>query len=393
LKIRYFFFQIFLLSYLHSADVIGNGVFEQGEIVKFEKCDKYKWCSIENTPFYAKGQFFEPMKNGFYRKRTQKKTFLYVKNSDLLKNNSKKSFLKTPEDRLKKSEIQKIKKNIKYGYTRVSLLDFKKKTQKKVLASSVIKKEKKIVVKKKVIKQETVKKDIVKKEVVKQETVKKDIVKIEVVKQEAVMKGTVMKNIVQKKVAKQEIMMEEIVMEEFMIQEFIMPQLPQKKDLFLYLSLGQSTIDSDFDSSSRNISLDKNGIYIDLGVGYRFRDIIFSTLSYQRATFNEVNIDNLYASLNYQFRKIPLKPYVGVLIGLSRLEWSKYPISGTNVNNNESTTFLEGLQLGFEYSFSDQWSTFGEYQILINKHNTKILDDNLKIAFQNNLNIGVYYKF
>ena len=131
MKIRYFFFQIFLLSYLHGADVIGNGVFEQGEIVKFEKCDKYKWCSIENTPFYAKGQFFEPMKNGFYRKRTQKKTFLYVKNSNFLKNKSKKSFLKTPEDRLKKSEIQKIKKNIKYGYTRVSFPEFKKKAQKK----------------------------------------------------------------------------------------------------------------------------------------------------------------------------------------------------------------------------------------------------------------------
>jgi hypothetical protein len=358
LKIRYFFFQIFLLSYLHSADVIGNGVFEQGEIVKFEKCDKYKWCSIENTPFYAKGQFFEPMKNGFYRKKTQKKTFLYVKNSDFLKNKSKESFLKIHEDRLKKSEIQKIKKNIKYGYTRVSFPDFKKKAQKKVLVSRVTKKQKKIVVK-----QDTVKKDIVKKEVVKQDTV--------------------MKNIVKKKVVKQEIMME----------EFIMPQLPQEKDLFVYLSLGLSTIDSDFDSSSRNIYLDKNGINIDLGVGYRFRDIMFSTLSYQRAIFNEVNIDNLYVSLNYQFREIPLKPYVGVLIGLSRLVWSKYPVSGTNVNDNESITLLGGVQLGIEYSFSDYWSIFGEYQILINKQNTKILDDNLKITFQNNLNIGVYYKF
>jgi hypothetical protein len=323
LKIRYFFFQIFLLSYLHGADVIGNGVFEQGEIVKFEKCDKYKWCSIENTPFYAKGQFFEPMKNGFYRKRTQKKTFLYVKNSNLLKNKSKKSFLKTPEDRLKKSEIQKIKKNIKYGYTRVSFQEFKKKAQKKVLASIVIKKQKKIVEK----------------------------------------------------------------------QEVVMPQPIQQKDLFVYLSLGQSTIDSDFDSSSRNISLDKNGINIDLGVGYRFRDMMFSTLSYQRAIFNEVNIDNLYVSLNYQFREIHLKPYVGVLIGLSRLVWSKYPVSGTLDNDNESITLLGGLQLGVEYSFSDDWSIFGEYQILKNEHKTNILGDNLKIAFQNNLNVGVSYKF
>jgi predicted porin len=82
-----------------------------------------------------------------------------------------------------------------------------------------------------------------------------------------------------------------------------------------------------------------------------------------------------------------------MLIGLSRLVWSKYPVSGTNFNDNESTTFLEGLRLGFEYSFSDYWSTFGEYQILKNEHKTNILGDNLKIAFQNNLNIGVYYKF
>ena len=227
-----------------------------------------------------------------------------------------------------------------------------------------------------------------KKKVVKQEIVKKEIVKKKVVKQDKVMK-----NIVKKKVAKQEIMMEEIVMEEFMIQEFIMPQLPQKKDLFVYLSLGLSTITSDIDSSSRNISLDEDGINIDLGVGYRFRDIVFSTLSYQRAIFNEVNIDNLYVSLNYQFSEIPLKPYVGVLIGFSQLEWSKYPISGTNVNDNKSTTLLGGLQLGIEYSFSDDWSIFGEYQILKNEHKTNILGDNLKIAFKNNLNIGVYYKF
>jgi len=247
----------------------------------------------------------------------------------------------------------------------------------------VIKKQKKIVVK-----QETAKKNIVKIEVLKQEIVKQDTVK-----QDTVKKDTVKKEIVKIKVAKQEIMMEEIVMEEFMIQEFIMPQLPQKKDLFVYLSLGLSTITSDIDSSSRNISLDEDGINIDLGVGYRFRDIVFSTLSYQRAIFNEVNIDNLYVSLNYQFSEIPLKPYVGVLIVFSQLEWSKYPISGTNVNDNKSTTLLGGLQLGIEYSFSDDWSIFGEYQILKNEHKTNILGDNLKIAFQNNLNVGVSYKF
>ena len=142
-----------------------------------------------------------------------------------------------------------------------------------------------------------------------------------------------------------------------------------------------------------HISIDKDSTNVDLGVGYRFRDMMFSTLSYQRAIFNEVNIDNLYVSLNYQFREIHLKPYVGVLIGLSRLVWSKYPVSGTLDNDNESITLLGGLQLGVEYSFSDDWSIFGEYQILKNEHKTNILGDNLKIAFQNNLNVGVSYKF
>ena len=82
-----------------------------------------------------------------------------------------------------------------------------------------------------------------------------------------------------------------------------------------------------------------------------------------------------------------------MLIGLSRLVWSKYPVSGTLDNDNESITLLGGLQLGVEYSFSDDWSIFGEYQILKNEHKTNILGDNLKIAFQNNLNVGVSYKF
>jgi hypothetical protein len=365
------------MSYLYSADVIGDGIFEQGEIVKFEKCNKYKWCSIENTPFYAKGHLFAPIENGLYRKKSQKKTFLYVKNSDFLKNKSKKSFFKTPEDKLTKSEIQKIKINKIYGYTRVSIPDFKKKAQKKVLVSSVTKKQEKIVVKKEDVKKEDVKKEEVKKEDVKKEEVKKESVKKEDVKKEVV---------------KKEIVMEEFLMEEVVMQEIVKQQETQKKDLFVYLSQGLSTIATDFDSLSRDISLEDDGINIDLGLGYRSSEIVFSTLSYQRAIFDEVNIDNLYVSLNYQFRETPLNPYVGAIIGFSRLIWSKYPVSGTLVNDDESTTLLGGLQLGIEYSFSD-WSIFGEYQILKNEHYTNVLGYNLRISDQNNLNIGVRYEF
>jgi hypothetical protein len=332
MKKRYFF-SLFLLtnSLLYSSDVLNDEVFEQGEIVKFEKCNKYKWCSIEGTPFYVKGFFFEPQGNGLYRKKSKEKTFLYVKNSDFLKNQSNDIFFKTSEDELEQSEIQNMKINKKYGYTRVSFSNLNKETQEKVLIASVAKEQK----------------------VVEQKVVEQKVVEQKVVEQEVV---------------------------------------EQQKDLFVYLSLGLSTISSDFDSSSRSISLDEEGLNVDLGVGYRFSDTLFSTLSYQRAMFDEVDIDNLYVSLNYQFSKTPLKPYVGALIGSSHLVWSEYPVSGTLTNDEESNTLLGGLQFGIEYGFSD-WNIFGQYQILKNEHNTNVLGDNLSIDFQNNLNLGVRYEF
>jgi len=132
---------------------------------------------------------------------------------------------------------------------------------------------------------------------------------------------------------------------------------------------------------------------MDLGFGYRYNNNIFATISYQKAIFDEVNINNIYFGANYQWRNIPLNPYFGVLVGYSQLAWSEYPISTTTSNDETSGTFLLGLQLGMDYDFDNDWSVFMQYQSLKNEHSTYILNELLVMDFQNNLQIGVRYGF
>ena len=104
-----------------------KSVYEKGNIVKIKKCNKHKWCSVQDTPFYVKGCFFKFLGDGRYEKRSDNPTGLYVKTSylEINKNN-----LFTEDHTHEKKNIA-INKSI--GYTRINFRELKKELQEKVV--------------------------------------------------------------------------------------------------------------------------------------------------------------------------------------------------------------------------------------------------------------------
>jgi len=162
-----------------------------------------------------------------------------------------------------------------------------------------------------------------------------------------------------------------------MIEEDIVPN-----DWFVYIAGGVSTLDvtSSVSSTGRsNIfpdSLDDKGSLVELGLGYRVSENVFTTLAGQRTNLDFVTLDTVYASLNYQFVDVMLKPYIGVLAGYSKLHWDTRPHTPHQINpfveDLTSTAGVYGAQIGIEQTLNENWSLFGKYQYL--KYNEHVMD-------------------
>lgn len=162
---------------------------------------------------------------------------------------------------------------------------------------------------------------------------------------------------------------------------------------FIEGSLGMffAKINSNVTIPLKSQSLDDNGILIDIGAGYRYNRNIFSTISLQRSMLENINIDNLYTSLNYTLDNISFNPYVGLLLGYSQLEWQKSPVNNPTTAQADSQKILYGLQIGAEYELNKSFSLIGKYQFMYENHMTNINSQRIKHLYQNNLLFGLRY--
>lgn len=148
-------------------------------------------------------------------------------------------------------------------------------------------------------------------------------------------------------------------------------------DYFIYVGGGLSDLKvnkkTDNCLCSKPGALDSEGELVEIGVGYRYSENIFVTLAAQRTMLDIVDIDNVYASLNYQFDTVA-NPYIGVLAGYSRLKWNEYPAihNASFVDDLESTGLMYGVQLGIEPQLTENWSLFAKYQFIKYEHLMKI---------------------
>jgi opacity protein-like surface antigen len=84
-------------------------------------------------------------------------------------------------------------------------------------------------------------------------------------------------------------------------------------------------------------------------------------------------LNNYFASINYQFSDIFLKPYIGLLAGFSQLEWDEAPYRLLPDDKFTSEFSMYGVQAGVEYDFTENWSIIGKYQYVTHDHHMDIL--------------------
>jgi len=175
--------------------------------------------------------------------------------------------------------------------------------------------------------------------------------------------------------------------------------LEETNPYFVYLAGGVAYLSGEDTLATGNTftagALDDEGSVYELGVGYRYTDNIFATLAVQRTTLDIADIDNIYASINYQFSDVMLKPYIGLVAGYSKLEWSEAPHVVLSNKDLDSDGAMYGVQAGLEFELSTNWSVFGKYQFITYDHLMDIRNNASTIEHKDtqNLLLGVRYGF
>jgi opacity protein-like surface antigen len=168
---------------------------------------------------------------------------------------------------------------------------------------------------------------------------------------------------------------------------------------FVYVAGGGSSYDVSSKLTAPDTfaqgTLDESATLFEAGLGYYFTPNIFTTATYQRSTLDIVHVNNYFVSINYQFSDIFLKPYIGLLAGLSQLEWDEAPYTLLPDEKFDSEFAMYGVQAGVEYDFTENWSLIGKYQYVAHDHHMDILRGRNTIAHNSaqNFLLGVRYAF
>ncbi len=150
------------------------------------------------------------------------------------------------------------------------------------------------------------------------------------------------------------------------------------------------------ESGLRSGALDDGGIVYEVGIGYTLRSSWFAEIAYQRSSLDLIHMDTLYGSLNYAFtqRERSIRPYVGLLLGYSRLTWEKRPYRMLINEDLTSTGVSYGIQLGIEMKLTRNTELLARYQYINLDQKMVILTDNIiDHKAQRNLMIGIKYEF
>ena len=173
----------------------------------------------------------------------------------------------------------------------------------------------------------------------------------------------------------------------------------QENNFFVYIAGGASFLDIDSDIALNATliegALDDNGAVGEIGVGYRYSENIFTTLTAQRTMLDIADIDNFYASINYQFSDVTAKPYIGALLGYSQLTWTESPHVVVLNEDLTSDGLMYGFQAGFEQTLTENWILFAKYQFIKYDHLMDIRSSASTIEhnYGQNILIGVRYAF
>ena len=166
--------------------------------------------------------------------------------------------------------------------------------------------------------------------------------------------------------------------------------------------LGLSRIDVEKNNINGSISVtripDTNGMHIGGEIGYRYNTKTFSTLSYTKAIFDDVDFDNMLFTINRKFFEDYPELYLGLVGGISYMEDKKKHIAGSITDTYGSKSPAYGAQIGYEDDLKkDGYSWFVRFRYLKAKHRTNLIYFSIKSEHirdhQTHISLGIRYNF
>ncbi len=140
----------------------------------------------------------------------------------------------------------------------------------------------------------------------------------------------------------------------------------ERRPVFAALYAGGAEYDVDFDFAGQlGFDPEDSGDTFGLGLAYEVNSNWFFQLDYTHTDGDDVDIDQVFLSLNYQRPLfIPrMKGMIGLVVGEGSLEWNSQPdFADAIFDDLEDEEFLYGIQLGLNYDLGRHWSTSLTYQ-------------------------------
>lgn len=162
-----------------------------------------------------------------------------------------------------------------------------------------------------------------------------------------------------------------------------------ESSLFIGLGLGYTTTEASTNYAPAS-GLNNNGLGYMLEAGFNYNDNIFITLNYSDTSTDDIAMNHMYGSLNFNYNLFnDLDIFVGGIIGYSTLT------IGANINSTESSTMLYGAQGGIRYDLTESIFMFTSYQALMADHiiNLPVAGTKIEVSSLNYMQIGIGYKF
>lgn len=171
--------------------------------------------------------------------------------------------------------------------------------------------------------------------------------------------------------------------------------------IFGSFEVGFSHLNNDKEDKLGSINLienqNKRSENFKLALGYEYSRNIDFSVNYQKVFNDDVDLDNIFLQSRYKFTQKIFTPYVGAMLGYSKLSWNKLPILTVN-NDLKSGSYIVGLNTGLLYPLTKSSELIIDYSLAYMGHKTDLQTTSSNIAeirhdYLNSISIGIKVNF
>ena len=153
-------------------------------------------------------------------------------------------------------------------------------------------------------------------------------------------------------------------------------QVMARQPVYFALYGGGTEFDVDYEfAGTLDFDPEEDGDTFGLGVAYELTEHWFVQLDYTHTDADDVDIDQVFVSLNYQRPLFidNMKGMIGVVAGEGSLDWNDQPdFADSLFDDLDDDESLYGVQLGLNYDIGEHWSTSLTYQYFEQDFNTNV---------------------